>query len=245
LKDSSRETMTVLVLTRNEAENLTTLVCGTERILTKEDVDYSVLIVDAGSSDGSPDIAQRLGARVIQQSKPGYANALREGLAASSGDLVLTIDADLSHQPDFILDLLAKRRDAEIVIASRYVDGGSGEMSPTRRILSLALNRTFARVLGLEIADLSSGFRLYRREAIASLDPRGEHFDILPEIVVLAHRAGLRILEVPFHYHPREAGVSKARALRFAPSYLQTLARCRRHATGHSQDQNGRPSDLP
>ena len=234
MKDGTLETLTVLVLTRNEAENLPRLLRGIQRVLHPTDLDDSILVVDADSPDGSADVATRLGARVIQQSKPGYANALREGLAATTGDLVLTLDADLSHQPDFILELLERRREAEIVIASRYVEGGSAEMSPTRRFLSLALNGIFAALLRLEIAELSSGFRLYRRSAIADLEPRGAHFDVLPELVVLAHRAGARVVEIPFHYHPREAGVSKARALRFAPSYLRTLWRCLREGASSS-----------
>ncbi|MHC4392674.1 MAG: hypothetical protein ACYS22_15355 [Planctomycetota bacterium] len=96
----------------------------------------------------------------------------------------------------------------------------------TRKLLSLVLNKTFALLLGIRIKDLSSGFRLYNRRAVVELKPRGTHFDVLPEIAALALRAGYRVIEVPFHYHPREAGVSKARVLKFGPSYLRTLARC-------------------
>ena len=78
-----------------------------------------------------------------------------------------------------------------------------------------------------------------RRRALAELAPRGDHFDVLPEIAALAIFRGHRVREVPFHYHPRVSGVSKARALGFAPSYVRTLFRClaakRRRADGQDR----------
>jgi dolichol-phosphate mannosyltransferase len=220
------KTLTVLILTRNEAENLEVLLPRIIAVLAGEALRFDLLVIDADSHDGTAEVAARHGARVIAQRAPGYANALRQGLAASTGDYVLTLDADMSHQPEFILDLLGARDEADLVIASRYVPGGGAEMPRHRLWLSLALNRVYGAALGLSILDLSSGFRLYRREAIASLVPRGKHFDVMPEIVAgVIHRGG-RVVEVPFHYQPREAGVSKARVLGFGPSYARTLVRC-------------------
>jgi len=170
--------------------------------------------------------AARHGARVVRQSRAGYANALRQGFAECTGDFILTLDADMSHRPEFVDEMLGAGEEADLVIASRYVASGSAEMPAARRALSLALDRIFGVALGLPTRDLSSGFRLYRRRTLAELRPRGDHFDVLPEIVALAHIRGHRVREVPFHYHPREAGVSKARVLRFAPSYVRTLLRC-------------------
>lgn len=220
------ETLSVLILTRNEAENLEALLPEVAAVLGGANVSFEVVIVDADSPDGTADVARRLGARVVAQREPGYANALRQGIAECTGDYVLTLDADMSHGPDFIVDLLGAREEAEIVIASRYVEGGGADMPAGRRVLSFVLNRVFATALGLRIEDLSSGFRLYRRSALAELAPEGAHFDVLPEIVALARFRGHRVREIPFHYRPREAGVSKARVLEFAPSYVRTLARC-------------------
>ena len=175
----------------------------------------------------------------MRQDQSGYANALRQGFRNCTGEFLLTLDADLSHRPEFVLDMLAVRHEAEVVIASRYIPDGGAVMPATRRVLSFVLNRLYGRALGLPIRDLSSGFRLYRRRALAELAPRGDHFDVLPEIAALAIFRGHRVREVPFHYHPRVSGVSKARALGFAPSYVRTLFRCfaakRRRADGQDR----------
>jgi dolichol-phosphate mannosyltransferase len=220
------ETLTVLILARNEADNLARLLPQLAEVLSRFGVAHDVLVVDAQSPDGTAAVAQRYGARVVQQREKGYANALRQGIAQCSGDFVLTLDADLSHPPKFVIDMLAARHTADVVIASRYVTGGSAVMPTSRRVLSATLNHTFAGALRLPVRDLSSGFRLYRRDVLTGIVTHGQHFDVLPEIVATVLRRGFRAREIPFHYEPRAAGVSKARVLAFAPSYLRTLWRC-------------------
>lgn len=218
--------LSVLILARNEAENLDALLPSITAILDRAGVEHEIVVVDAASPDGTAEVAARRGARVVRQSQPGYANALRQGFAECTGEFILTLDADMSHRPEFIDEMLGAGEGADLVIASRYVASGSAQMPATRRALSLVLNRIFGVALGLSTKDLSSGFRLYRRRALMELQPKGDYFDVLPEIVALAHIGDQRVREVPFHYHPREAGVSKARVLHFAPSYLRTLLRC-------------------
>ena len=220
--------LTVLMLTREEAENLKTLLPELIAALDPCGITYEILVVDADSKDGSAEIAASHGARVLRQGQPGYGNALREGIAMARGTLLLTLDADLSHRPQFLERMLGLRHAADIVIASRYVAGGGADMPLTRRVLSKILNGTFSSLLGIPVRDMSSGFRLYRLDVIRDLGMAGEHFDILPEIVSMASLRGARIREIPFQYSARGAGVSKARALAFAPSYWRTLRRCRR-----------------
>lgn len=216
------------MLTREEAGNLRTLLPELIAALDPGGIAYEILVVDADSKDGSAHIAASHGARVVRQGQPGYGNALREGIAMARGALLLTLDADLSHRPQFLERMLGLRHAADIVIASRYVAGGGADMPLTRRVLSKVLNGVFSTLLRIPVRDMSSGFRLYRLDAIRDLPIAGEHFDVLPEIVSMASLRGARIREIPFHYNAREAGVSKARAFAFAPSYWRTLRRCRR-----------------
>jgi dolichol-phosphate mannosyltransferase len=200
-------------------------------------IDAEILVVDAGSKDGTAEACARRGVRVIQQRERGYGGALLEGLAASRADFIATMDADLSHRPSFLEEFWRRRNDAEMLIASRYIAGGKAEMSRFRRMLSLILNRTFALVLSIDVKDLSSGFRMYRREALSNLTFHSRDFDILEEILVRIHASGGRILEVPFHYMPRGAGRSHARLFKFGLAYLKLLLRMRRH-THKNADEN-------
>lgn len=215
--------LTLLLLTRNEAENVRLLVPSLREVVASLGVPYEIVIVD-DSDDATAEVAHELGCVVLAQEQAGYGAAFRQGLNAARGAFVLTIDADHSHPPQFLRQMWACRGQADIVIASRYVPGGRAEMSLSRTILSRVLNWTFARLLALPLSDLSSGYRLYRRAIIESLLPlHGRDFDILEEILVKAWCAGYRIQEVAFEYRPRHAGRSNARALKFASSYLGTL----------------------
>ena len=118
------------------------------------------------------------------------------------------MDADCSHRPIFIEEFWRQRHAAEMLIASRYVAGGQADMGVVRRLLSHVLNRTYARALSLDLRDLSSGFRLYRRAVLNNLTVTARDFDILQEILLRVHAQGWRIREVPFHYTARGAGRS-------------------------------------
>jgi dolichol-phosphate mannosyltransferase len=208
--------LTIVLPVLNERENVERLLPRTVEVLRTIGCRYElVVVVDGGSTDGTADAAVAGGARVIRQTLPGYGGALREGLAAAAGTYILTLDADLSHDPDFIRKLWRSRERAEVVIASRYVKGGVAYMPRHRLILSRVLNAFFARGLGLPVRDLSSGFRLYRAKAVQGLDLEGTNFEVLEEILVKIHAEGWRITEIPFTYYPRERGTSHARIVAF------------------------------
>jgi dolichol-phosphate mannosyltransferase len=227
----SRIDLSVVVPVLNERENVERLLPRTARVLDAIGCAYELVVVDGGSHDGTPAAADAAGATVIRQTLPGYGGALREGLERARGDYILTLDADLSHDPDFIAKLWRGRLRADVVIASRYVKGGVAYMPRHRLILSRILNAFFARGLDLPIRDLSSGFRLYRAAAVRRLDLEGTNFEVLEEILVKAHVAGWRIGEIPFTYYPRERGSSHARIVHFGIALLRAFVRLRRLRT--------------
>jgi dolichol-phosphate mannosyltransferase len=220
--------LSVLIPVWNEADNLEVLLPELQRTLAELALAFEILVVDGGSSDGSVATAEALGARVVRQSEPGYGGALREGFAAARGDYVLTMDGDYSHEPSLAARLWLERADADLVIASRYMEGGGAEMPAFRLALSRALNGVYRRVLDLPVRDLSSGFRLYRATALRAARTSARNFDVLPEALVQLYAEGYRVREMPFHYRPRRKGRSHARLLRFGWAFLLTLLRMRR-----------------
>lgn len=220
------EPVSVLILARNEGGNLHALLDSVRRVLDATGHGYEIVVVDGDSVDDTVAIARQHGAIIVPQQSEGYGGALREGLKACTGEFIFTLDADHSHDPSSFREMLDAGQSADVVIGSRYVPSGRVEMPAVRKGLSMLLNRVFSTTLGLDVKDLSSGFRLYRRSAIERLSPRARHFDVIPELTAQAVLRGLRVREVPIHFRPREAGVSKARVLKFGPHYARTLLRC-------------------
>lgn len=220
---ATRIDLTALIPARNEEKNIGTVVAGVRDICAELGLRYEVLVVDAGSSDDTQKVAREAGARVVVQEKPGYGGALLEGFSQAAGQWILTLDADISHPPQFIERLWHAREGHDLVVASRYVPGSYANMSFFRKSLSTILNRVFALVLALPVRDTSSGFRLYRRASLEAVEATGTDFNVLQHILVGMHNEGFRICEVPFYYRPRKAGSSNARIVAFGISYLRTL----------------------
>jgi len=215
----------VVIPTYDERENLPTVVALARAALAGCDppVDGSVLVVDDASPDGTGELADEL-ARAHDDvhvhhraGKGGLGGAYLAGfeLALTGGaDLIVEMDADLSHDPADLPRLIeAARHGADVVLGSRYVPGGGVEGWPLhRRLISRAGGRYAAAVLGLRLTDLTGGFKCFRAGALRALDgdlvhSRGYAFQI--ELTFHAARAGLEIVEVPIVFREREHGASK------------------------------------
>ncbi|MGH8011501.1 MAG: glycosyltransferase [Candidatus Binataceae bacterium] len=207
--------LSIIIPVVNERANLSMLVPRLRALFERERLSFEIVLVDGGSSDGTREAALELGARVFAEGRRGYAGALETGFAEAYGDYLLTLDADLSHDPDFAAKLWRARHHGDIVIASRYTRGGIAYTSLLRRLLSAGLNVAMRRLLSIPVKDMSSGFRLYRRQAIERLDLQSKNFEVLEEILVKAYARGFSVFEVPFTYFPRQSGHSHVRLLRF------------------------------
>ena len=220
--------LSVLLPTRNEKDNLEVLFPRLDSVLREIGVQYEIIVVDGDSVDGSLEMARRHCALAFQQNGAGYGLALKQGFKAASGEYIVTLDADLSHDPKFIPRLWVNREGADVVVASRYCEGGSACAPLLRRILSQVLNWFFTRAFGVPITDLSSGFRLYRADIIKAVEFEGTSYDALEEILIRIHNEGGQIIEVPFTYLPRVHGASNARIFRIGVRLLATCFRLRR-----------------
>jgi len=218
--------ISVVIPALNEGSNLKQLLPQLQQVLhALAPQQYEIIIVDGGSTDDTVEVARGLDARVIPQEEPGYGGALKAGFQEAQGEFILTLDADLSHHPDFIEAMWQTRREAEVIVASRYVPQGAAQMPFLRKVLSQVLNKFFTMGLSLPLHDISSGFRLYRAAAIKGMSLESLDFDVLEEILIRCYAEGYKIKEIPFRYLPRREGRSHVSLLRFGVAYLRTFHR--------------------
>jgi len=209
----------VVVPTYNERENLPLVA---KAVLAHEG--YRMLVVDDGSPDGTGQVADQLArefpGRVEVMHRTGtrglgrsYIDGLRHAIAKPDVDLVCQMDADLSHDPSYLPSLVAATADHEVVIGSRYLQGISVVNWPLHRIvLSTFANRYIRFVTRLRASDCTSGFRCWRREALATLPLDkmvSDGYAFLVEMLFDAHNRGCRIGEVPIIFVERRQGQSK------------------------------------
>jgi glycosyltransferase involved in cell wall biosynthesis len=221
---STSPTVALVIPCRNEAENLELLLPQLKGVVDSFDIPVTVHVVDGHSTDGTPEVARRHGVNVLTQKGQGYGGAIRTALQSLDEDWVITLDADCSHPPATLKALVSALGQAEIIIASRYVEHGYARMPLFRKLLSVTLNSVFRRVLSVPVHDLSSGYRAYDRRAMASIEVAQDTFAFLPEIVLKAFAAGYRVMELPFHYRPRTRGSSHAKIVAFGIQYAKLLA---------------------
>ncbi|NUR56878.1 MAG: polyprenol monophosphomannose synthase [Acidobacteria bacterium] len=209
----------VVVPTYNERENLPLLAAG----VLKHD-GYRLLIVDDGSPDGTgaiaDDLARQHPGRVEVMHRTGprglgrsYIDGLLRALTEGTADYICQMDSDLSHNPEYLPELVAAAATNDLVIGSRYLNGVSVVNWPLHRIfLSAFANRYIRLITSLSPSDCTSGFRCWRREALARLPIAGmvsDGYAFLVEMLYNASRLGMRIGEVPIIFVERRQGQSK------------------------------------
>ena len=205
--------VSIIVPTYNEARSLSELAGRLFAALQGAGLEGELVVVDDGSPDGTGAIAEELARRYPMQvlhrpAKSGLASAVLEGMARAQGDILVVMDADLSHPPEVVPRLVAPilAGKADLAVASRYVRGGGVAQWPwTRRLVSWGAN-LLARPL-VPMRDATSGFFAVRREVLegVSLNPIG--FKIGLE--VMARGRYRRFVEVPYIFEDRRYGKSK------------------------------------
>jgi dolichol-phosphate mannosyltransferase len=205
--------------TYNEAANIEAIV---EAVLVKLPRSGRVLVVDDSSPDGTAEIVERLAGgsdrvELLRRPRkeglgPAYVAGFKRALAGGAG-LVLEMDADFSHDPAYLPRLLAAMDRADVAIGSRYVNGGGVEdWSALRQAISRGGSAYARLALGLDVRDLTGGFKCFRREVLEAIDldsvsARGYAFQV--ELTYRAIRLGFDVVEVPIVFRDRRAGSSK------------------------------------
>jgi glycosyltransferase involved in cell wall biosynthesis len=247
----------VIVPTYNEADNIDDLI----QQLLDLPVGVGVIVVDDNSPDGTGDLADAWAARhpervhvVHRPGKLGLGTAYIAGFNFGLDDLgaarLMTMDADFSHNPRYIPDMIALSGSKDLVIGSRYVAGGGTRYCTWKRIMLSRVANAVARILlGLKARDTTAGFRLYHRRVLESI-PLDEIFSsgysFLVEMLFMCQRRGWQIGEVPIIFEDRRRGttkisrqeVIKAQYTVFRLFFRRLTGRAPRHSTSYTAPPN-------
>ena len=208
-------TLSLVIPALNEALNLPPLMKAIPvDELRAAGWETEVVLVDNASTDGTGDVARRLGARVVLQPRRGYGNAYRAGLAAASGDVIATGDADLTYPFDALPQLLQTftLNDIEFMTTNRLLPRNRAAMKPSHAVANRALSTLSRSLFRNAVRDSQSGMWVFRRYVWDCLDVRSTGMAFSQEIKNSATTAGFRCLEVPIEYRVR-AGEVKLNAL--------------------------------
>jgi dolichol-phosphate mannosyltransferase len=228
------------VPTYNEVGNIERLVRAVvEQLEQAAPGDFHVLIVDDSSPDGTGEVADRLAEEipelsVLHRTKEGLGRAYLAGFehaVANGAELVAVMDADFSHDPAHLPALLAAAADSDVVLGSRYVEGGQiADWPPLRRLLSRGGSIYARTLLGVHVRDLTGGYKCFHREVLESIDPgslRSQGYVFNIELTYRALLLGYRVTEIPIVFRDRTEGRSKM-SLPVAIEALWLVPRLRR-----------------
>jgi dolichol-phosphate mannosyltransferase len=232
----------VIIPTYNERENLEAMVAAVHEHLPEADL----LVVDDGSPDGTGALADEMAARdrrvsvLHREKKQGLGTAYVAGFRralASDYEFVFEMDCDFSHDPKYLPVLLAAARDgADLVLGSRYVQGGGTvNWGPMRKLISRGGSLYARTILGVPVRDLTGGFKCFRRRVLETIDlatvsAQGYGFQI--EMTYRALKLGFRVEEVPIVFVDRRVGQSKMSKKIFVEA-LTLVWRLRLSGAGH------------
>ncbi|MBI5211688.1 MAG: polyprenol monophosphomannose synthase [Elusimicrobia bacterium] len=208
----------VVIPTYNESQNIRGLV----EALRKLSPALRIIVVDDGSPDGTGALADELAARsspmrvVHRRGKSGRGSACLAGLALALSDpavrCVVEMDADFSHDPRELPDMVRALETADVVIRSRYRPGSSiRRWGLSRKVFSRLANVFARRALGIPLTDFTNGYRAYTRAAAQAIEPGGidsSGYIVLSEVAFQLHRKGLRLVELPSLFVNRRRGES-------------------------------------
>jgi glycosyltransferase involved in cell wall biosynthesis len=216
--------VSVVIPCLNEAGNIEQCVARAWEALDRHHLDGEVIVVDNASEDGSAELAEAAGARVVHEPRRGYGSAYLAGFAAARGEFIVMMDADLTYDTDEIPHFVGELAGgADLVMGDRMDNIQPGAMPWLHRyvgnpILSGILNLFFRT----GVRDAHCGMRAVRREVLPSLDLRTTGMEFASEMVIRASKEGLEIRQFPIEYHPR-AGESKLSSFRDGWRHLRFL----------------------
>ena len=219
--------ISVVLPAYKEADNIPIIAPQLHLVLQKLNVPYEILVINTMNPiDNTPNLCEKHNLTYYARENGNtYGDAIRTGFKKSQYDYTVIMDCDGSHDPNEILNFWDHREEADLIIGSRYVKGGSTDNLAILVFLSWLVNIIFRIVLQFNIKDISNSFRMYKTKQIQNLTLVCSNFDIVEEILIklsLLYPQN-QILEVPIIFQKRQKGSSKRDLIKFVFSYLKTL----------------------
>ncbi|HSB65919.1 MAG TPA: glycosyltransferase [Anaerolineales bacterium] len=209
---SPRGLISIILATYQESENIRDMLGAIFAALPDP---VEIIVVDDNSPDQTWKIASDFGdarVKVVRRMNTrGLASAINRGIIESQGDFIGWMDSDMCHPPSMLPAMLESLNSCDVVIGSRYIQGGKDDRDPSRVLSSRLVNRLASLILGHGILDYDSGFILMHRNVLdsVSLSPSGYGAYFI-EFIYACCRKGLKVVEIPYTFTERKKGVSKS-----------------------------------
>jgi len=220
--------LSIIIPSLNESENLKLLIPLIKKNINKK-FKYEVIIIDGLKKDKKTvAVAMKNKVRYFNRIHTNnYGDAVRLGIKNSLGKYTIFMDGDFSHDPSFILNLYNEKK-YDLVVASRYTEGGKTDNIMLLVILSKILNIFYNAVLNLNLKDVSNSFKLYNSKYLKKLKLKCNHFDIIEEIIfkIKIKNKNVTIKEIPYYFKKRKFGKTK-RNFFVIIAYLFSIIRLR------------------
>jgi len=219
----------IVLLAYKEEENLKILLPEIINQVNILEEPFEILVIDTERPfDNTKDVCKKFGAKYINQTEPYFAGAFRTAIRHASMNNFLIMDCDGSHNPIYIPDIYNKfKSGADVVIGSRYINGGISTDSLLHQIMSRILNLIFGIALNIKTKDISTNYRMYHTDQLKAVSLTCQNYDVLQEVLfkLKIYKSSLIIKEVPIRFEKRMCGKSKRRLIHFVWSYIKTLVR--------------------
>lgn len=223
--------LSIVLPAYKESDNLKKILPEIHNQVKKLNLDYEILVVDTiEKMDDTYEVCENNCAKYIKRENGNlYGDAIRTGIKKATGEYLVFMDADGSHEPKSICDLYNKLvlGNYDVVIGSRYIKGGQTDNNIILKAMSWMLNVTYRFIFNLKVKDCSDSFRIYRADKIKSINLECDNFDIVEEILIKLYKKypDLKITEIPIYFKKRDEGVSKRDLVKFIFSYFGTIKR--------------------
>lgn len=219
--------LSIVLPTYNEKENIILLIPTLEKILEENKIEGEIIVVDDSSPDGTAQEAKNLNKKyknikvILRTKKEGIGVALREGYNKSRGNIIVSMDSDMSFDTLVMLDLIKKIREGyDLVVGYKVGYKAQTTRKSIQGMISRLGNKFMSMISGVKIHDFTPNFRAIKREAWQAISPREKTNVFLFEMILLAKQKGFKIGETPVTFKDRIYGESKIRISKEIPKFL-------------------------